>query len=132
MFNLSFYIICWLGIILLCLPIVFSGLFAVAFEKETVLENMPLSQISAQLDEKPNNIKELLKVFLAYHKTCKSDDKNYSLWLDIIARFAINMNLMSVDEVVNFKDILENANPNNKNDIKDAIGKSLQQRENKQ
>ncbi|WP_289686568.1 hypothetical protein [Helicobacter japonicus] len=40
------------------------------------------------------------------------------------------MNLMEVDEVVNFQDKLESANPESKASIKEAIGKALQKREN--
>ncbi len=41
------------------------------------------------------------------------------------------MNLMEVEEVVSFQDNLEKANPENKANIKEAIGKALQKRENK-
>lgn len=135
MFNLSFYLICWLGILLLCLPIIFSGLLAVAFEDESVeIKHIPLSEISAQIERNINNketLKELKDSFLTHYKSYANDEEDYPLWLDIISRFAVNMNLMSVDEVVNFEDLLESANPDNKSAIKEAIGKALQQRENK-
>ena len=38
---------------------------------------------------------------------------------------------MEVDEVVNFQDSLESANPESKANIKEAIGKALQKRESK-
>ena len=52
-----------------------------------------------------------------------------NLWLDLISRFAANMNLMEVEEVVNFQNSLESANPNEKASIKEAIGKALQKRQ---
>ncbi|TLD97287.1 hypothetical protein LS71_000590 [Helicobacter jaachi] len=136
MFNLSFYVVCWLSFFLLCLPVIFSGLLAVALDNDKQ-DNQPsrLSTLSSELDEYANNkekLKALLDEFLKTYKTYPKDGEEYSLWLDIISRFAVNMNLMEVDEVVNFQDTLESANPESKPSIKEAIGKALQKRENKQ
>lgn len=136
MFNLSFYIVCWLLFFLLCLPIIFAGLLAVAMDTEKVENTQSrLSLISQELSDNANDktkLKELLEEFMRTYKSYPKDGEEYSLWLDIISRFAVNMNLMEVDEVVNFQDSLEGANPDSKASIKEAIGKALQKRENKQ
>ena len=69
MFNLSFYIIWWLLFFLLCLPIIFAGLFAIALdtEKVEVAENR-LKNISDEINQNINDkakLKVLLEDFLS-------------------------------------------------------------------
>ena len=135
MFNLSFYVICWLCFFLLCLPIIFSGLFAAALdtEKVEVVVNH-LKDISEEINKNVNDKDKLRAVFndfMSSFKTYPKDGEDYELWVDVISRFAANMNLMEVDEGVNLKDTLENANPDSKVNIREAIGKALQKREGK-
>lgn len=133
MFNLSFYVICWLLFFLLCLPVIFSGLLAVALEKEKVIvEESKLSAIAHKIEEYANDkvrLRTLLNEFMASFKSYPKSGEEFSLWLELISSFAVNMNLMEVDEVVNFQDSLESANPESKAHIKEAIGKALQKRE---
>ncbi len=134
MFNISFYVICWLLFFLLCLPIIFAGLFAVALDTEKPKVVSTLDNISTQLNEYANDkekLQVLLEKFMHSHKNCPQDENKSDLWLDIVSRFAVNMHLMPVDEVVNFQDVLESANPDKKANIKEVIGKALQKRENK-
>ncbi|MCH5313177.1 MAG: hypothetical protein J1E28_02080 [Helicobacter sp.] len=135
MFNLSFYVICWLLFFLLCLPIIFAGLFAVALDEEgTGVAVNHLQRISNDLNTFANDkakLKALLEDFKNSYKSCPKDEEDYNLWLDVISRFATNMNLMEVDEVVDFQDKLESANPDSKASIKEVIGKALQKRESK-
>lgn len=135
MFNLDFYIVCWLLFFLLCLPIIFSGLLAVALEKEKVIvKASQLGELHAKLKEFSNDkikIKLLFDEFMESFKTYARTGKEYDLWLDLISNFAVNMNLMEVDEVVNFQTTLESANPESKAQIKEAIGRALQKRETK-
>lgn len=135
MFNISFYAFCWLFGFLICLPIIFSGLLAVALEDDTPPpEVSQLSEIAQLLETYTNDktkLKSLFDRFMELYKTYAKSGKEYNLWLDIISKFAVNMNLMEVDEVVKFQDTLENANPESKASIKEAIGKALQKRENK-
>lgn len=136
MFNVSFYVLSWLFMFLVCLPIIFSGLLAVAFEKnETpIIVDDKLSEISALIDANINDkakLRELLERFKTECKTCEKDAEKRSLWLDVIGRLTSNMNLMEVDEVVGFQDFLEHANPEQKAAIKEIIGKALQKREGK-
>ncbi len=135
MFNLSFYVICWLCFFLLCLPIIFSGLFAAALEEDKpTIKQSSLKVLSNEIDKWTNDkdkLKALFEKFLQNYKTQPQDASEHSLWLDMISRFAANMNLMEVEEVVSFQDNLEKANPENKANIKEAIGKALQKRENK-
>lgn len=133
MFNLSFYVICWLLFFLLCLPIIFAGLLAIAFDEEkTEVVVNHLQRISDDLNTFANDkvrLKILLEDFKRTYKSYPKDGEDYNLWLDVISRFATNMNLMEVDEVVDFQDKLESANPDSKASIKEAIGKALQKRE---
>ena len=92
-----------------------------------------MKNISDEINQNINDkakLKVLLEDFLSNFKNYSKDAEDYNLWLDIISRFAANMNLMEVDEVVNFQDKLESANPESKASIKEAIGKALQRREN--
>lgn len=135
MFNLSFYVICWLSFFLLCLPIIFSGLFAVALDDDkTQVKESRLHAISRGLETYANDktrLKLLFDEFLQTYKSFSKDSEDFHLWLNVVTAFAVNMNLMEVDEVVNFQDSLESANPGNKESIKEAIGKALQKRESK-
>ncbi|RDU59380.1 hypothetical protein [Helicobacter marmotae] len=135
MFNLSFYVVYWLLFFLLCLPIIFAGLLSIALDNEKVEQKeSDLSAISKEIDENTNNkekLRALLEKFIKNHKSYPQDGEEHSLWLDIISRFAANMNLMEVDEVVNFQDSLEGANPESKASIREVIGKALQKRESK-
>lgn len=135
MFNLSFYVICWLLFFLLCLPIIFSGLFAIALDSEAPkAKESRLHAIAKGLESYANDktkLKLLLDEFTHTYRTCAKDSEDFSLWLDVIAGFAVNMNLMEVDEVVSFQDSLESANPESKASIKEVIGKALQKRESK-
>ncbi|MCX2716285.1 hypothetical protein OQH61_00840 [Helicobacter sp. MIT 21-1697] len=135
MFNLSFYVICWLCFFLLCLPIIFSGLFAIALEEEKVQTNQSaLKALAGKFDKCANDkakLRALLEEFIQRFKTQPEDESEHSLWLEMISKFVTNMNLMEVDEVVSFQDNLESANPEKKGEIKEAIGKALQKRENK-
>ena len=64
MFNLSFYVICWLLFFLLCLPIIFAGLLAVALDKEkVVVVTNRLREISNELNKYAND-KAKLKLLL--------------------------------------------------------------------
>lgn len=135
MFNLGFYIVCWLLFFLLCLPVIFSGLLAVALEKERVIaKKSQLGELHSRLKEFSNDkvkLKLLFDEFMGSFKTYSNNNKEYNLWLDLISNFAVNMNLMEVDEVVNFQTTLENANPESKAQIKESIGRALQKRETK-
>ena len=135
MFNISFYVVCWLVFFLLCLPVIFAGLLAVALEKDKIeIQESRLSILSKELNEFADDkakLKLLLDEFLRSFKTYPKNDEEYGLWIDVISAFAVNMNLMEVDEVVNFQDSLESANPESQANIKDAIGRALQKRESK-
>lgn len=135
MFNLSFYIICWLLFFLLCLPVIFSGLLAVALERDPLAaKKSKLDELHKKLGESANDkakLKLLFNEIIESFKTYSKDGKEYNLWLDLISNFAVNMNLMEVDEVVNFQTTLEDANPESKAQIKEAIGRALQKRETK-
>ena len=135
MFNISFYVVCWLVFFLLCLPVIFAGLLAVALENDkTEIQESRLSILSKELNEFADDkakLKLLLDEFLRSFKTYPKNDEEYGLWIDVISAFAVNMNLMEVDEVVNFQDSLESANPESQANIKDAIGRALQKRESK-
>lgn len=134
MFNVSFYVICWLLFFLICLPIIFAGLFATALEDDgTKSSKKSLQSFSDELNAAANDkaaLKVLLDEFMKAYKKYPIDGAEHSLWIDIISRFAANMNLMEVDEVVKFQDSLESANTGD-NAIKEAIGKALQKRQNK-
>ncbi|WP_104742526.1 hypothetical protein [Helicobacter cinaedi] len=135
MFNISFYVVCWLVFFLLCLPVIFAGLLAVALENDKIeIQESRLSILSKELNEFADDkakLKLLLDEFLRSFKTYPKNDEEYGLWIDVISAFAVNMNLMEVDEVVNFQDSLESANPESQANIKDAIGRALQKRESK-
>ena len=93
-----------------------------------------LNALSQELNEFANDkakLKPLLDEFLRSFKTYPKNGEEYGLWIELISAFAVNMNLMEVDEVVNFQDSLESANPESKANIKEAIGRALQKRESK-
>ncbi len=133
MFGLSFYVICWLLFLLLCLPIIFAGLLAIALEIESaVVTESRLKGISREFNKYVNDntkLRVLLEEFMRSLKNYPKAGDECNLWLDLISRFAANMNLMEVEEVVNFQNSLESANPNEKASIKEAIGKALQKRQ---
>lgn len=135
MFNISFYVVCWLVFFLLCLPVIFAGLLAVALENDKIeIKESRLNALSQELNEFANDkakLKPLLDEFLRSFKTYPKNGEEYGLWIELISAFAVNMNLMEVDEVVNFQDSLESANPESKANIKEAIGRALQKRESK-
>ena len=68
MFNISFYVVCWLVFFLLCLPVIFAGLLAVALENDKVeVKESRLNALSQELNEFANDkakLKPLLDEFL--------------------------------------------------------------------
>ena len=100
MFNLSFYIIWWLLFFLLCLPIIFAGLFAIALdtEKVEVAENR-LKNISDEINQNINDkakLKVLLEDFLSNFKNYSKDAEDYNLWLDISFCLVFFLDLLQI------------------------------------
>lgn len=133
MFDIFFYVMCWLVMFILALPIVFAGLLSVALEndEEPIVKN-PLmelyKEILAHKDDK-EKIQENYQTFTKNFNTCPPNSPNFDTWLNIIYNLSINSVLMEADEVAKFRDMLEDANPSIAKAIQNKIGSALQHRE---
>ena len=87
MFNISFYVVCWLVFFLLCLPVIFAGLLAVALENDkTEIQESRLSILFKELNEFANDkakLKPLLDEFLRSFKTYPKNGEEYGLWIEL-------------------------------------------------
>ncbi|RDU55504.1 hypothetical protein CQA49_03310 [Helicobacter sp. MIT 00-7814] len=136
MFNIYFYALCWLAMLIFALPIIFAGLLSVALESEPqkAVEN-PLQELAKNISANKEN-KEQLKVNYdtfrkKFSKAPPVGSADYQTWLNIIYDFSINPLLMEAEEVAKFRDELEDSNASIKNDIRTKIGTALQKREKK-
>ena len=88
MFNISFYVVCWLVFFLLCLPVIFAGLLAVALENDKVeVKESRLNALSQELNEFANDkakLKPLLDEFLRSFKTYPKNGEEYGLSLPLL------------------------------------------------
>lgn len=135
MFNIYFYALCWLAMLIFALPIIFAGLLSVALESEPKVETNPLQELANAVSANKEN-KEQLKVNYdtfrkKFSKAPPVGSADYQTWLNIIYDFSINPLLMEAEEVAKFRDELEDSNASMKNDIRTKIGTALQKREKK-
>ncbi len=133
MFDVFFYVMCWLVMFILALPIVFAGLLSVALENdEKPIAKNPLAElykeILAHKDDK-KKLQENYKTFTKNFSTCTPNNPDFDTWLNIIYNLSINSILMEADEVAKFRDMLEDANPSIAKAIQNKIGSALQHRE---
>lgn len=135
MFDLFFYVLCWLVMFILVLPIVFAGLLSVALENDDVpVATNPLADLHKQVlayKDNKEKLKECYKTFTSNFTKCASNSPNFNIWLDIIYNFSINPILMEADEVAKFRDMLEDENPSIAKTIQTKVGTALQHREKK-
>ena len=135
MFDLVFYIMCWLVMFILALPIVFAGLLSVVLENDnTPVATNPLTELHAEVlahkDDK-QKLQKHYKTFTDKFSKCAPNNPNFDIWLDIIYNFSINPILMEADEVAKFRDMLEDENPSITKQIQTKVGTALQHREKK-
>lgn len=135
MFDVVFYVMCWLVMFILTTPIIFAGLLSVALEdRNTPIPTNPLAQLhAAVLAHKDNKekLKEHYKTFTDKFTKCAQNSPDYNLWLEIIYNFSLNPILMETDEVAKFRDTLEDENPSIAKQIQTKVGTALQHREKK-
>ncbi len=135
MFDICFYALCWLVMLIFALPIIFAGLLSVALESEPKVEINPLQELANAVSANKEN-KEQLKINYdtfrkKFTKAPQLGSVDYQTWLRIIYDFSINPLLMEAEEVAKFRDELEDSNASIKNDIRTKIGTALQKREKK-
>lgn len=133
MFDIFFYVMCWLVMFILALPIIFAGLLSVALENdEKPIVKNPLAELRKEVLANKDNKEKLQKNYQTFtnkFSKCAPNDPNFNIWLDIIYNFSINPVLMEADEVAKFRDMLEDENPSITKAIQNKIGSALQRRE---
>lgn len=135
MFDLIFYVFCWVIMLSLAIPVIFAGILSVAVSKqsdEAPQEDNDLSALLALITANKENKEALTKNYETFkYKFSKYIEKHKDAWLDIIHEFCVNPLLMEASEVANFRDKLEDDNPEIKDEIRKRIGEALQKRETK-
>lgn len=135
MFDLIFYVFCWTVMLSLALPLIFAGILSVAVSKqsdEAPQEDNNLGALLALITANKGNKEALTKNYETFkYKFSKCGESDKETWLDIIHEFSINPLLMEASEVANFRDKLEDDNPEIKDEIRKKIGEALQKRETK-
>ncbi|MGX2984103.1 hypothetical protein ACWIWK_01305 [Helicobacter sp. 23-1048] len=136
MFDLIFYVFCWVVMLSLALPLIFAGILSVAVSKQS--DEAPQQQgndlvaLLALVTANKENKEALTQNYETFkYKFNKCDGKDKDTWIEIIHEFCVNPLLMETNEVANFRDKLEDDNPEIKEEIRKKIGEALQQREKK-
>ena len=133
MFDLIFYVFCWVVMLSLALPVIFAGILSVALSKQNNVSPQAENDLAALLaiiSANKGNKEALSKNYETFkYKYAKYEEKHKDTWLDIIYEFCINSTLMETDEVANFRDKLEDDNPQIKDEIRKKIAQALQTRE---
>lgn len=132
MFNIYFYALCWLVMLIFALPIIFAGLLSIVSESEPKVEVDPLQELANAVRANKENKEQLKLNYDTFRKKFTKapalKNENYQTWLNIIYDFSINPLLMEAEEVAKFRDELEDSNTSIKNDIRTKIGTALQKR----
>ncbi|HIV48749.1 hypothetical protein [uncultured Helicobacter sp.] len=135
MFDLFFYVLCWLVMFILALPIMFAGLLSVALENDNApVAANPLAELHKEVlayKDNKEKLKECYTTFTDKFTKCAQNSPDYNLWLEIIYNFSLNPILMETDEVAKFRDMLEDENPSIAKQIQTKVGTALQHREKK-
>ncbi len=135
MFDLIFYVFCWVVMLSLALPLIFAGILSVAVSKqsdEAPQQGNDLTALLALVTANKENKEAITQNYETFkYKFSKYNGQDKDTWIEIIHEFCINPILMETNEVASFRDKLEDDNPEIKDEIRKKIGEALQQREKK-